>query len=426
MSSLRAAVPWSLCWLALVAGCSVDSSGTLDALPDASGSGGTGTAGSGGTGGGAGTGGVVDGGPEAGGGAGAAVDAQPDVPIDVAPDTALDAPIDVAPDTVLDAPDDSFDAPVEAPPDVALVEVCSNGVDDDGDGQADCADSDCVPEVVCVPSPPAGWGTPSYVYVRPSTDPAGDCGTLDSGDTLQGGLTPGAHECTCTCGQASSGICGVPSVTLHADAACSSIAIGSTTGQSCQPLTASIGTIGSIATHEVSVSSQGICSSFVDPKIDGATWSQSVDVCSSASAFAGCTSGHACVPRSPASFESSACIARAGDVPCPVGPYASRRVFYQGASDTRDCSVAGCACGVASGAHCSGTVNVHSTSDCSLTIRSFQLDGTCKLANLGPAEGVAIKMTVQGPSGGQCPVIGSGTKTGSVSPTGAMTVCCMP
>ena len=163
----------------------------------------------------------------------------------------------------------------------------------------------------------------------------------------------------------------------------------------------------------------------VDPKIDSPSWSHDVDVCASVSASAGCAGGQSCIASVPGASSAAPCIVRAGDLPCPSGPYTQRHVYYASAQDTRDCSVAGCSCGAATGAACKGTVNIHSKPDCSLTIRSFDLDGDCKFANLQPGEGVAVKMSAQGPMGGQCPPAGVGTKIGSVGTSGPTTVCCL-
>ncbi len=49
------------------------------------------------------------------------------------------------------------------PPPPPVAEICDNGIDDDGDGDVDCADSDCTSDPVCSspPPPPAGCGVPT-------------------------------------------------------------------------------------------------------------------------------------------------------------------------------------------------------------------------------------------------------------------------
>ena len=49
-------------------------------------------------------------------------------------------------------------------------EDCFNGIDDDADGLADCADPDCAPATECVGPIPVGWGTFGYVVLA-ETDP---------------------------------------------------------------------------------------------------------------------------------------------------------------------------------------------------------------------------------------------------------------
>jgi hypothetical protein len=57
----------------------------------------------------------------------------------------------------------------------------------------------------------------------------------------------------------------------------------------------------------------------------------------------GCGGGDVCVPRAATPFRSGVyCIESAGDVSCPVGPYATKTVYYAGANDTRTCTPCYC------------------------------------------------------------------------------------
>ena len=75
------------------------------------------------------------------------------------------------------------DEPCDCPP--APVELCTNGVDDDGDGLVDCADPDCDNDPACatlVLTPPEKIGTP----------PVEDAGTPPVEDSG----TPPVEQCT--------------------------------------------------------------------------------------------------------------------------------------------------------------------------------------------------------------------------------------
>src|SRR5262249_19072457 len=89
-------------------------------------------------------------------------------------------------------------------------EDCPDGVDNDGDGDADCADSDCKPDYQCVPSVPNGWEGYYQVSRTDYPTPPGAC---------DGGAMPqvyfagpaGPPQCdACTCGDLQGGSCSAP------------------------------------------------------------------------------------------------------------------------------------------------------------------------------------------------------------------------
>ena len=80
-------------------------------------------------------------------------------------------------------------------------EVCTNGSDDDGDGQVDCTDSDCT-DYACAPVVPSDWLGPVAVYLGATNNPPPPCGAEWTGQTdwLAGTLTAPAVQCsTCAC-----------------------------------------------------------------------------------------------------------------------------------------------------------------------------------------------------------------------------------
>src|SRR5688500_1971806 len=83
--------------------------------------------------------------------------------------------------------------------DPATAEVCTNGTDDDGDGQTDCADSDCAAAPSCTGDPEVcdntldddGDGATDCADSDCAADPAcvaSDCGNgaIDTGEDCDG------------------------------------------------------------------------------------------------------------------------------------------------------------------------------------------------------------------------------------------------
>jgi hypothetical protein len=85
------------------------------------------------------------------------------------------------------------------PPDLACpgggVELCFNGADDDCDGMTDCADPDCAPVALCVPSVGAGFG---YGTQEPA---GGACPVNTSATTTYQSTDPTGGGCggSCSC-----------------------------------------------------------------------------------------------------------------------------------------------------------------------------------------------------------------------------------
>ena len=159
-------------------------------------------------------------------------------------------------------------------------EICDDGIDNDCNGQTDCADPACS-AFACVPAPPDGWSLVALALTAPPACPTGFTST--DVRVLAGSDTTG---CPCTC-----------------------TSTGGTSCTTCAP-SASI--------------------TKTDPT-DGRT-------CTPAKVGAGCTGAAQCAPKA-AGF--TMCIEQAGAQVCPSG-FANRRLAGSTSADTRMCTTCSC------------------------------------------------------------------------------------
>src|SRR5581483_4582523 len=73
-------------------------------------------------------------------------------------------------------------------------EVCGDGIDNDCNGKADCADPACITGWVCAPALPNGWQRVAYDPDQRPNCPSGYASPSDVGEGLV------APPATCTCG----------------------------------------------------------------------------------------------------------------------------------------------------------------------------------------------------------------------------------
>lgn len=87
------------------------------------------------------------------------------------------------------------------------------------------------------------------------------------------------------------------------------------------------------------------------------TWTTQHDLCEPASPPANCV-GDVCLPAAMGTYQAAACVAKAGDLGCPMGFLQVRHLFYGGASDQRTCGP-NCTCGPPSGSTCANSVTLY-------------------------------------------------------------------
>lgn len=74
-----------------------------------------------------------------------------------------------------------------------LLEVCNNGIDDDGDGQIDCADGDCAPNIYCTCTSNVIAGNANTVFSQTSVGNSGN-NTLGVPDGQRSNMNASADE----------------------------------------------------------------------------------------------------------------------------------------------------------------------------------------------------------------------------------------
>jgi hypothetical protein len=379
-------------------------------------------------------------------------EAEPDSSEEAASDAKTDAPMDASIDAPRDAPADTA-ADVKTDSCASNPENCTNGIDDNCDGKIDCADPQCMSEgFTCVPPWAAsGWTGPAVLYdafqsggPAPSPLPCASAGAYaealpNTGSTELGNYDPTAVNPTCGCGCGSSvqGVtCPEPTVSASTNscpgggtvvAATASPTCTHLTGNDAQSVTVTLGTAsgGSCPTNETGLPVPAWNKQTGWEGTGNACWTGRAASSYFSGAHGGCTGTNVCVEPRPGAFSGgAACVFLDGKASCPAG-YANEHDYFTGANDTRGCSYS-CTC-TATGVACTADVTVSSATSgtCSGTQTMTNLPSGCtNVSNYSP---VYIEATVA--SVGSCTfaagaLTGGAAATGSVTPTGQVTVCC--
>ena len=324
-------------------------------------------------------------------------------------------------------------------------EDCTNGIDDDCNGQVDCADPACVQaQYQCVPTwPGSGWTAPVVLYDDtvaggPAPAPA-SCAAPYGQNVMDGHDTPvgSAAGCSCSCSAVQGASCSAPSVVVYASAGCGGTQYGaSLPNGACATVESQQSGLNSGQIVDAGVLTPGSCTptpmTAAPPAwnpASSAAWAGTGRACAEATArtyysgaAGGCDAGFTCVDPPPGTFPK-VCLLAAGHIPtCPTG-YSDTHRYFDGGTDTRSCQF-DCGCGAPTGLACSPSVDLYSGSGCSGT--AFPLSGCTGFSNLGTGNTVSGKATYSTGTG-QCAIDAGATRsTGSVQAnTGEMTVCCV-
>jgi hypothetical protein len=284
------------------------------------------------------------------------------------------------------------------------------GFPDSEDAGDEKTSGDEPPTCTCVPEAPSGWTGPVLVVEgSPAKCPPGLDVTFDGG----GAELAAPTACSpCACG-APSGACTAFAVAISGNAQCNNPCSNKPVTDQCSPVTACAPNTGIVATATISDAST--CAP-AGGAVVPATFARSAVGCTLAAAPGTCPTGQACAPS------SSGCIFTTGDVACPPGAYASKRVYYRGVNDSRSCSP--CSCGSPEGGCAGGEVTIYKDTACAKEIGTVGGGAGCKAVSGFVAPPGSAKITTPAEAGtGSCAPDG-GVAAGSASPTSPTTFCC--
>jgi hypothetical protein len=303
-------------------------------------------------------------------------------------------------------------------------ENCYDGIDNDCNGNIDCADDACSPVAQCVAVDPK-LGPLGNSLIGGATCPS----YAPTGKVLDGGLiAAGCTGCACAAGTAAIA-CSTTLSSFDTAAVCS---------DPTAPGRAAAGTVDSTApgciTPDWAASSTGALFGFqMDPfqaKLSGAcaptgtptkgppTWSTGAKFCSIPRAGGGCPSGQACVPRELAA--AGTCALLDGAQTCPAG--LRQGVWYTGFVDGRSCGA--CTCSAPTGGDCNSTLIAIDGDSICRGVTGYLRSSSPRLCVASPtglvSPGVAFSGTPVAPT---CRAVAP--MSGELTATGAQTLCCL-
>ncbi len=296
-------------------------------------------------------------------------------------------------------------------------EICDDGLDNDCNGTADCADPACGTHA-CVTAAPAGWDLVAFAESAPPACPS----SYASSDLK---ILSGSATVTCPCSCAGSGGSGATcagattAITAGDDVACNagqvSTTLNSNTGVVCvaTPVDLSLGGPGSTGFAKLTPPmGPATCT-----PTGSTTKTNTTDgrACAApTTAAAGCDASSRCLPKAPG---FTMCISKAGPQTCPAG-FAKTRRAGTTASDTRACTT--CTCNPP--APCATSVTLFANANCTGKKASFA-GSACAAPLAGADTNVTAKGYTSTVTGG-CSVGTPSTALGELTFGGERTICC--
>ena len=307
-------------------------------------------------------------------------------------------------------------------------EDCTNGTDDNGDGEVDCADAQCGNQGFECHTLPSGWIGPVSLFMGPTgTEPA--CPNDYSVPVYTGydDLANDPAQCdACTCAPQFG--CAPAKLESYGAASCMPAMVDGGAGfdlidqgpaGTCKPYP-STNYQSFDASSPTLDTSPGCDANGGTATLPSPDWATTAVVCAPAMNGGGCNgAGKTCfAPLPQAPFETTWCVLQSGDHACPQF-FPVQYQFYDGAvDDTRDCT--GCSCGNGTGS-CTASTTLYSDGNCANKVTTVTNDGNCAMGT--GAAPKALKVDVK--TTASCPPSG-GAPIGSLQPDGnaITTICC--
>ena len=305
-------------------------------------------------------------------------------------------------------------------------EVCDDGIDNDCNGLADCADPACTAGYTCTDAPPSGWSLVAFSATTPPACPTGYPTSTDlkvvSGDGSGG-------SCACSCAGSGGAVakCSDAKYTLKVDtgggAMCSTLGANNLTSNTAActafgtPVDVPTGTTAAVTIPQGPTT----CSPNVTKTANALTDGRE---CAPTKLGKGCPGTQVCVPK-PTGMQ--VCAMKPGADACPA-PFASqRRAGGSGTVDNRTCD--DCSGKCAAPTACTGTLTLYSNSACNAgsKVAPINLGASCgALAQDFGANGkaAAYQATLSGGCG--APTGFNTALSGTIAWVDQQTICCKP
>ncbi len=301
-----------------------------------------------------------------------------------------------------------------APPPPA--EACGLPGDEDDNNLADCADPACT----CTDNAPPGWSGP-FTLREGTTNSPPSC-EAPSVAVFQGGadLQQEPAQCsTCTCSDPTNPSCSGNTLTLYAGNGCTNGTAGtvpfSAGNNTCVAGNSFALSVNIPASNALDVTGTCAAGSPQTPTLPPPAWSRVAIGCSDGAAGAGCGLNQVCA-HDPKGAEAL-CISKPGDVDCPTGLYAARKLYYADVTDARSCT--DCSCQLKADG-CAGTYLGYSNTGCTAQVMSEP--GTS--AHCAPLNGAVRFSFVPGQPQNPTCAANVAEPLGCVTQASPVTVCC--
>ena len=312
-------------------------------------------------------------------------------------------------------------------------EDCLNGEDDDCDGMPDCADPDCAPVALCVPSPG------DFRLVARLTSKSDACPTSFQNKLELGTVDAGSRDCdTSSCKCTGKMTCSKPKLYAYTctnppdepvdqreprceeqcrqsiDEVEITVPAGSsgcTLTEAAKPSTTYFDESGGIRVGPTTGTPS--CQASGSAKPPAVVMARQAAFCEAQKTSAGgCAAGQVCAPRPTVPL----CVLAAGSKACPTGYSGKDDKWFTGYTGQRTCG--GCSCGSPQGGSCSAIVEV-GYDGCSALMQLAAGSKSCKYIYHPNALFGTPTSTAPGCSSGKS------TVDKDVVQTGQQTICCL-